>query len=641
MTNHRPIASLATGLPLLLCALSVNAGPVHAQAAACGVPTANIADETAASLQAFLDGIIEPRMTEDRVAGATVSVVGGGRLLFAKGYGLANVAEKRPVDASTTLFRIASISKLFTATAVMQQVERRRLTLDDDVRRWVDVEFHRISPAPITLRTLLTHTAGFEEGAFGMSENRAEDALPLGENLRRTMPWQIRAPGAGISYSNHGVSVAGYAVERSSGLPFAEFIARNIFVPLDMSHSSFVDPLPAALARDLAQAYEYRDGRFHEAPYQFSSELGPSASLSTTSTDMAHFMIAELEQGRYGDTALLSPASLAEMQREQYSISPTHASSVGLIYSRTFRNGTLILSHGGDLRDFVSALVLLPGAHAGLFASFSSMSAGRVVNELPAAFIDRYLGTACRATPTGRVDTGRLTGTYRLSRSVESNFAKLAYLFIEFPVSEEPGVALHFDGGRFVPLDAGRFAQVAAGPSGREWGTLEFFERAGTMQIAFSEDPFVSAHRLPVLESSATMKLTLVAAVLFLLLLVGRTLWVRIRHRAVPPRVRRQRWFAVASILLIVAFWVGLVVFLLTSGILDTGFGAVVPLTLRALLCLPWLAAVAAAAAAADAFVLARERIGEVIDRAFALLFVPLMVGLLALMSYWRLLGRP
>jgi hypothetical protein len=137
------------------------------------------------------------------------------------------------------------------------------------------------------------------------------------------------------------------------------------------------------------------------------------------------------------------------------------------------------------------------------------------------------------------------------------------------------------------------------------------------------------------------MKLAVVAALLFLVLLIGRAFWMRFRHRPVPREVRRQRWLAVSAILLVALFWAGLVGFLVTSGILDTGFGVRVPLVLRAILCLPWLAAAVTVASAWESVRLVRGRTGEAVDRVLAVLFVPLMVGLLALMAYWRLLGPP
>lgn len=621
--------------------LAVPAAPVVAAAAACGVPMISTDADTAASLQEFLDRLIVPRMATDHVAGAVVSVVKDGRLLLAKGYGWANVSRRTPVDAETTLFRVASVSKLFAATAVLQQHERGRLNLDTDVRQWIDFDLHRVSEQPITLRNLLTHTAGFEEGAFGMSESRPEDALSLGDTLRRTMPHQVRAPGVGTSYSNHGVSLAGYIVERTAGMPFAAYVEENILRPLAMTHSTFIDPLPAALASHLALPYQFDDGDFHERAAQIVSGLAPAAALSASATDMAHFMIAELDAGSYEGRSVLLPATLAEMQREQFSVSPTHASSVGLAYSRTSRNGRLILSHGGDLRDYVTALVLLPDSRTGIFASFSSASGGPLVNLVPAAFIDRYTGTECHPAATTPVDPAQYTGSYRLSRAVESNFAKVAYLFIEFPVSAVRGGDLRFDGGTFTPVGGGRFAQTAAGPSGRQWGTLEFFDKGGVRQIAFSENPFVSAHRLPLFESSRLTIVVLAVAAVFLLVIGGRAAWQRIRREPSLPALRRQRAFAALALVVIFAFWVGLLGYLLASGLLDTGFGTSLPLPLRVLLVLPWLAVGATVVSAWTTLLLVRGRLGSITDRTLAVLFIPLMVLLLSLMGYWHLLGAP
>lgn len=126
-------------------------------------PSSGVHELTASDVEAFLDGILPLQLNADDIAGATVAVVKDGKLLFARGYGYADVKEKRAVSAEETLFRPGSISKLFTWTAVMQLFESGKLDLDRDVNEYLDFKIPEAFGKPITLKNLLTHTPGFEE----------------------------------------------------------------------------------------------------------------------------------------------------------------------------------------------------------------------------------------------------------------------------------------------------------------------------------------------------------------------------------------------------------------------------------------------------------------------------------------------
>src|SRR5207248_5899285 len=151
------------------------------------------------------------------IAGAVVSVVKDGQVLVAKGYGYADFAAKKPLLADQTLFRPGSISKLFTTTAVMQLVEQGKLDLDGDVSESLDLAIPKTYPEPVTLRRLLTHTAGFEEALKNLFVAHESDMKPLRTYLINQMPQRIFPPGKIPSYSNYGFTLAGNIVERISG----------------------------------------------------------------------------------------------------------------------------------------------------------------------------------------------------------------------------------------------------------------------------------------------------------------------------------------------------------------------------------------------------------------------------------------
>src|SRR6058998_692750 len=150
---------------------------------------------TKSDFETFLDALIPSQLQNRDIAGAVVSVVKDGQVLFAKGYGYADFTAKKPVLADQTLFRPGSISKLFTATAVMQLVEQGKLDLDRDVNEYLDFAIPKTYPDPVTLRRLLTHTAGFEDTLKNLFVPSAREMRPLRDYLIAAMPARIFPPG--------------------------------------------------------------------------------------------------------------------------------------------------------------------------------------------------------------------------------------------------------------------------------------------------------------------------------------------------------------------------------------------------------------------------------------------------------------
>ncbi|HEY7698254.1 MAG TPA: serine hydrolase domain-containing protein, partial [Vicinamibacteria bacterium] len=228
-------------------------------------------------LEAFLDGAIASQMRSYHVASATVSVVKDGELYFAKGYGWADREKRTSVDPEKTLFRPGSISKLFTWTSVMQLVERGKIDLDADVNTYLkDFKIPDTFPGkPVTMKHLLTHTPGFEDGALGYLLIKDEHQLvPLSASLAAHVPWRVRPPWTYSSYSNYGAALAGLIVANVSGMPFEEYVEKNIFEPLGMSHSTFREPLPKALVQGVeALVHAPRRLLFQDSALAQSAEL--------------------------------------------------------------------------------------------------------------------------------------------------------------------------------------------------------------------------------------------------------------------------------------------------------------------------------------------------------------------------------
>src|ERR1700736_3855454 len=209
-----------------------------------------------------MDRIIQSQMNTLHVPGVILTIVQDGRVVLSKGYGSANIENKQPMNPAATILSLSSTSKSFTATAVMQLVEKGTLSLDQDVSVYLNnFPIQSNHGQPITLRQLLTHTAGFDERNIGTSARSAEQIVPLDRYLRRRLPPSLIVPGKLAVYSNHGYVLAGYIVEQASGVPFAESVRHNILEPLGMVHSSF-DPLPASAHDDRAVGYSFADGSY-------------------------------------------------------------------------------------------------------------------------------------------------------------------------------------------------------------------------------------------------------------------------------------------------------------------------------------------------------------------------------------------
>ena len=239
---------------------------------------------TAPDVEAFLDGILPQQLERENIAGATVAVVKDGKLLFSKGYGYSDVASKKPVLPDATLFRPGSISKLFTWTAVMQMYEQGKLDLDADVNQYLDFKIPDGFGAPITLKHIMTHTAGFEEQVKDLFS--VGNVTPnLGEYLKTHIPDRIYPPGTTPAYSNYATALAGYIVERVSGQPFSDYVAEHIFKPLQMNRSTFVQPLPSEMVPNMSSGYKLASDS-EPVPFEVVVPF-PAGSLSSTAADMS------------------------------------------------------------------------------------------------------------------------------------------------------------------------------------------------------------------------------------------------------------------------------------------------------------------------------------------------------------------
>jgi CubicO group peptidase (beta-lactamase class C family) len=440
-------------------------------------------DLTAIDVHAFLDGFIPYALHRGDLAGATIAVVKDGQLLFSQGYGYADLKTHKPVIADETMFRPGSVSKLFTWTSVMQLVEQGKLDLDRDVNDYLDFKIPEKFGKPITLRNIMTHTSGFEETVTDLFVEKPSDLYPLRDYLVKHMPQRIFPPGKIVAYSNYATTVAGYIVQRVSGEEFSDYIQNHIFTPLGMAHSTFKQPPPANLKDLVATGYKQASD---DKPIPFEVvEAAPAGALSSTSTDMAKFMMAHLSGGSYNGARILKPETEKEMQTRNYTMAPG-LNGFDLGFYQENRNGHQIIGHAGDTEGFHSDLHLITDANVGIFMSFNSTGKEGSVEQIRVslfrAFLDRYFpftppteATVADAKP----DAAHVSGYYVASRRKDSAL-KLLFQIGQAKVSALPDGEVTVD---VFKDDSGAVKKW------REVGPLDYREANGQTHLKFVAKP--------------------------------------------------------------------------------------------------------------------------------------------------------
>jgi CubicO group peptidase (beta-lactamase class C family) len=528
---------------LVTLAATVSALVVGALARA-DVPTAP--ELTRADAETWLDGFMPYALGSADIAGAVVVIVKDGQVLLQKGYGYADVAARKPVDPELTLFRPGSVSKLFTWTAVMQMVEQGKLDLDADVNKYLDYEIPARDGQPITLRNIMTHTAGFEEqikGLMGVEKLQR----PLDEHLKDWVPNRIFPAGTTPAYSNYATALAGYIVARASGMSFDDYIDQHIFAPLGMRQSTFRQPLPESLASHMSKGYPVASQP--DKPFEIVGPA-PAGSLSAAGADMARFMIAHLQKGAYGEQRILQQATAEQMHGTSLTILPRVRRMLLGFYEEN-SNGRRIIAHAGDTQWFHSDLHLYMDDGVGLFFSVNSAgkegAAGRIRTALFELFTDRYLPGPTldgKVEPETAAEHARMmAGTYEVSRRMQSSFFRLLGL------AGGIKVAATEDGTISVPM-----ARNMAGVP-MKWREIEPFvwrEVDGkTLLAADVQDgrvvrftfgmgaPFMMFERTPASISPTWLLPTLIAGVIALLLtsLAWPVSALVRRHYGVPYRL--------------------------------------------------------------------------------------------------------
>jgi len=399
-------------------------------------------------------------------------LIKNGKVFFQKGYGYADSKKGTPVVPDRTLFYAASVSKLVTATAVMQLIEQRKLRADADVNTYLTrFQLENNFPAPVTVANLLTHTSGLDDSFIVGSVDRPSDLVSLGDFFTKNPPRRGRPPGEQIVYSNMGMAFAGYLVEAVSGVSFYEFAEQNVFRPLGMEHSSFRRPFPSNLAPSVATA-----GVAGQPPDKTAIQPYPAESLVSTVTDMGHFIIAHLNDGRFEHDQILSEASAHEMHRQHFTQHP-HMPGVAYGFFESYINDRRALFHTGG-GGHESVLYLLPDEHVGFYLVYS----GELEKDFVQAFLDHYYPASRQFNlPNPPSDFAqrakRFTGLYRPNFIAMTSIEKLVSLIADtYVVSNDDGTLTL----QLPPFGSKSLRMVEVEPL--------LFRAEGGFYIAFSED---------------------------------------------------------------------------------------------------------------------------------------------------------
>lgn len=353
--------------------------------------SAPVVGKSDAEIASFFDGQIRHQMHDLAIPGGALVVVRGDRIIFKRGYGVADLKTRRPVDVDRSLFRAASISKLLPWLAVMQLVEEGRLDLDADINRYLDFSIPQRFGRPITMRDLMTHSSGFPERFHGVFDQ--DLSVPLGTMLRTNVPEPLYPPGQRIAYCNYCAALAGYVVQRLRGQPWERVVQDRLFRPIGMQSSTVLQPVPANLRGRLVSTYV--DGDPSPQPFRVTP-LAPMGSLTPTAADMGRLVLALVNHGMGEGGRVVQPATLDKMFALNRALGPGLPDGLGLGFLVGNYHGIRYAGHAGNMSALATDLEVLPDLGLGYYYVLNSQGVGeggrKVRENLLFAAIDQLGG---------------------------------------------------------------------------------------------------------------------------------------------------------------------------------------------------------------------------------------------------------
>lgn len=612
-----------------------------------------------AEMEAFLDELMAKDLEEYHIPGAAVAVVKDGVLFFAKGYGYADLENKIPVDSEQTIFPTGSVGKMFTWTAVMQLAEQGKLNLDADVNTYLDFRIPDTYPQPITLKHLMTHTAGFEDLGFEKFAWDADGLMPIGEWMSTHIPGRVRPPGEAAGYSNYGAMLAGYIVARVSGQPYEQYIQEHIFDPLRMERSTVQMPIPPGLRAHMSLGYWDVDGIPQAVPsvpddFMPQTATAPEGNHLSSVTDMARFMIAHLQNGFYGDASsevrILEETTARQMQSTLFSPEPRILGSAYGFFDFS-DNGQRTLGHTGGALGFTTMMLLLPDQDLGVYVVYNHNGSGKLTTQhfgFQRAFFDHYYPTPevepIQPPADFKERASRFTGSYVSTWGSHTTLEKFGTLMAPPIEISDPG-----DGTLLLAVRGIEMRLVEVEP-------LYFRQVDGSFGVVFREDdggrithmftdfgPQEAYEKLNWYETSGfNMGLALGCILIFLSMLpVALVRAIRNRRlsgdrKPTPRGARTANWIILGISILNLLFLGGVAkMFVFTLGFPFFG----VSLMDKIILGLGVLSALLTVGAVVYAAMAWRDRYWGVAFRAYYTLVTVAAIAFVWFLNQWNLLG--
>ncbi len=330
------------------------------------LPAVARAESDVTAIDAWAAHVVGDGIAQGRSANAVVTVVRGGKVLLNRGYGAADRPRGRAVDPNADQFLLASISKTFTAAAIAQLVEQGRIaSLDDPANKYLKrVRLPSRDGKDVTLRELLTHSAGFEERGYGFARHGVTGIPASGDFVRSAVPALVRTPGTRIVYANIDPPILGMVIEDITGRTLQAYLAQHVFAPLGMRHTVLnyaADGGPSLVQEWSAAGFA---PRVLNAPF-----FAPTGSVQTTGADMAVYMAAMFGAA----PRVLTPSMIARLwtplMRNDAALTP-----LAMAWFLPQWNGVGVAEHAGGFSGFASWLILIPAQKTGLFIAWGEDS---------------------------------------------------------------------------------------------------------------------------------------------------------------------------------------------------------------------------------------------------------------------------
>lgn len=455
---------------------------------ACGPAQAREPIAALSDVGGFVDGFVAGYMRERHIAGAAVAVVDlRQETPLRRAYGIASPGELGQAHAESSLFRIGSVSKTFTYVAVMRLASRGMLDLEGDANLYLPPPLRIPSHgfAPVRVRHLMTHTAGFEDSNIASLAFLPPAPMPaLAQYLAHYRPQRVVAPGLRSGYSNYGVALLGAMVAQVSGMPYDDYVEQELFRPLGMDHTTCRDD-QAPAGGTFVTPFAYADGRFRARPAPRLAFIAPAGGCASTAADMARFMRMLLLGGSLDGHEIVRAADFTAYTTVNFGHRPGPADQGLANGFFRFRHGShLSLEHAGDIAHFHANMVLLPGAGIGVFVGTNSEGGSALASALPREVFRRYVpGAAPPAGPAAaRLPAApRFAGLYLPQRRNVSTVEKVAGALHTIRITVTPDGYLRIGNSLWAQRGAVDFHGVGPDNLGRQ---VRFIEDAAQNVVA-------------------------------------------------------------------------------------------------------------------------------------------------------------